>query len=162
MTVRVGKGINDLKATVALLHHACSRSIYAKMGGVNEKYATELFARAAWFHGQYEAGGMFWLVSEVDGKIEGFFLGQLAPVYHVGTKLEAQDIYLYTTGRAGPLDAVIMLRAFWKWAEACPEVIEITGSNSDFIPGNKEKLGRFLLSSGFVETNSVYKRRIAR
>lgn len=159
--IRVAKAA-DTMAVVRLMQEALSRSRYKDAGQVDVEVAKKFLLRCVHFHGHTQSGATFYLVSETDGQLTGFFIACLSPVYIVGDKLEAQDIHLYLSDGADRRDFLRFVNAFDKWADSNPDVIEATLSLSDFLDTHGPRLRQVYEGRGYEVTNQVLKRRITR
>lgn len=154
--IRPAKFVDTMRI-VELMHEMHGKSRYRDIDKVNEKHAHRLIAQCIQRHGHAHAGGALVLVAVRDMKVEGFFVGMLDHLYHLGSKLMAQDVFLYTSAKADPLDFMRMLRAYVKWAEANPKVAEIKLSHTDAIEG-ADKLDMIYEGLGFRRCGHIFER----
>jgi hypothetical protein len=147
----------DIMRIVELSHEMHERSRYSGVDEVNEKTVRELMAQCIQRHGHTHAGGSLCLVAVRDMKVEGFMVGMLDHLYHIGNKLMAQDIFLYTSDKADALDFMRLLRAYVRWASSNPKVVEIKLSYTDAIEGS-DRLDLIYQGLGFRQCGNIYER----
>lgn len=160
MSVRAAK-FGDIPRLHELMEEAFLGSIYADRGSIDEKVCKGLFMSSMQKHGGPYAGSTLVNVAERNGAVEGFLLGMLDRVYHVGDKLMATDVYFWGSGRSDPRDMLRLLDQFEKWAEASPLCIEIKlGATNAF--GDYERVGELYRRKGYQQCGVIYEKRIAR
>ena len=148
----------DVPALVALLQAQHPRTIYAPYGDVDVDYARKLLAQMVQRHGGVHNGGTCVFVAENrEGVIDAFVAGGLSPVYQVGTRLMAQDVFWIAREGADMQSAFGVLKAYVEWAESCPKVIEIFLSHLDVTP-ESAMLGRLYRRMGFDPCGAAYRR----
>lgn len=125
----------DIVRIIELLDEMHEKSRYASRVAIDYKVAHKLFAQCIQRHGGTNDGSSLVMVAVRDQKVEGFFVGMLDRVYHVGTKLRANDIYLYNSPRSHAPDMIRLFDAYLSWASSNPRVIEIMASWTDTIEG---------------------------
>lgn len=134
--IRPGKAA-DAFGIVDVLQERHAETRYAVDVPIDPQAARKLFAQAAQRHGGQHEGSTFLMVSEANGEIEAFMLGQLSRVYMIGEKLCASDCFLIGRKRARPRILLQLLDRYIAWAEGNPKVYEIGLSWADSIPGNE-------------------------
>lgn len=147
----------DIVRIVELMHEMHARSRYHDTDKVNDKTAHQLIAQCVHRHGHTHAGGAMVMVAVHDNVVEGFMVGMLDNLYHIGHKLMAQDVFLYTSDKADPLDFMRLLKAYVKWASGNPKVVEIKLSWTDAVDG-AEKLDAIYEGLGFRRCGHIFER----
>lgn len=137
----------DIPRLVSILEDAHARSHYAESSvNVDAKEAKRILVNAIQRHGT-KNGGSFVMVAETAGKVEGFILGVVARIYHVGDRLMASDLFWICTPDVDPRDPVRLMKAMIAWAKTCPGVVEVqVGSTS--VVQDPEKSARILEAIG--------------
>jgi hypothetical protein len=70
-------------------------------------------------------GACFVEVAERFGTVEGFIVGILQRVLHIGTHLQGTDLFWIATPQVEARDPSRLMRNMIAWAEQSPGVIEI-------------------------------------
>lgn len=152
----------DTMPVIALIEAAQKRSIYADVSDVDAEYTRRFLARSLHFNRNSNHGATLMLVSERDGKIEGYFFGFLDRVYQVGTKLAATDVHFYLTPDADPRDALRIVNEFCAWAESNPKVVEIRIGESNVLGEPDPRFADLLRRKAFEKGATVFTKRIDR
>lgn len=154
--IRPGKSIDAFAITdIVLERHPDTR--YFGHVGIDEQAARRLFAQAAQRHGGTNDGASWLMVNEVDGAVDAFILGMLTPIYVIGDKLGATDIFLLGRKSASPRTLMRLMDGYIGWAEKNPKVYEIGLSWANTIQGG-EKFARHFEARGFTLTSQTYSR----
>jgi len=154
--IRAAK-FSDIPRMVDLLHEMHAASKYAGKVDVSRKAAHALMQQCVTRHGGQHEGGALVMVAEHDGQVEGFIVGMLDRVYHIGDRLASNDVYLYVTDAASKLDVRRLLDAYVEWASGNPKVFEIRLSWTDTMEG-AEKIGDLYEKMGFRRCGAIYER----
>lgn len=154
--IRAAK-FSDIPRIVDLLHEMHAASKYAGKVDVSRKAAHALMQQCVTRHGGLHEGGALVMVAEHDGQVEGFIVGMLDRVYHIGDRLASNDVYLYVTEAASKLDVRRLLDAYVEWAAGNPKVFEIRLSWTDTMEG-AEKIGDLYKKMGFRRCGAIYER----
>ena len=149
----------DIPRLAEIMMDLHARSKFASRCTVNKGEVKRMFLGFIARNQSRGIGGTCVFVAERDGKVEGFMVGLLDQVYHIGSKLSANDVYFTVTQRADPRDASRLLSAYDAWASANPNVITINLSATDVIEPTKrvEKLFR---RRGFIRCGAIYERSV--
>lgn len=150
----------DSLRIIELVQEALRKSVYADRCGVDVRHSRDFFARCAMVQGQTGQGATFYRVCEVEGVIEGYFLGVLDRVYQMSDKLSATDVHIYISPRANPRDGLAMINDFIEWARGNKHVIEIVIGGTALFGEMDERLAELLKRKGFVEWGRMFKLRI--
>lgn len=161
MTIRPARAA-DIMRLLEIVEEGHRKSIYALKGNVDRDYTRQLFLRAVHMHGHSHANATFFLVSEKDGRIEGYFLGLLDRIYQVGDKLQAIDIHFYLNDYADRRDAFQMVKQFVAWGEGNANVIEIMMSKTDILSDDDVGFERLLARKDFRRCGALYRKTIER
>lgn len=161
MTIRPAT-IGDILPIIALMDEALTRSIYAGVDEVDHEYTRKLFARSLHFHGNSNHQATLIYVSEMDGKVAGYFFGFLDRLYQVGKKLAATEVHFYLAPWADQRDALKLLNAFLEWAEANPKVVEIRLGESNILGEPDPRFAKLLERKGFHKAATLFTKRIER
>jgi hypothetical protein len=157
MTLRPARFI-DVPALVEMLCELHPQTIYAPFGDVDRDYARKLLAGMVHRHGGVHNGGTcVFVVEDREGVISGFVAGQLAPVYLVGTRLMAQDIFLIAKPTAPVLTGRALMQAYVEWAQSSPKVVEIFFSRLDVVDGS-ERIDAHYQRMGFEPCGAMFRR----
>lgn len=154
----------DIPAIVWLMQDALARSHYASggMGEIDVAEAKRMLVTAIQRHG-HRTGGACWVqVAETSGIVTGLILGTLARVYSIGTKLYATDLFWITSPAVDPRDSIGLMRGMVKWAESCPNVVEIKCGTTQTINEDAGKAGKVLRRLGMAPYGEIYRKEIAR
>lgn len=157
MTVRVAR-FGDIPKIAALLEEGYRRSKYRDLGTMSAKEAKALLVQAIQRHGLKTVGGSSVFVSEHEGAVDGFIVGMLDRVYHVGNKLWANDVFFYVTPKGSPRSAGRLFDAFLDWADSIENAVLIQGSATDIIQ-DYDKVAALYRRKGMVQTGVIYERR---
>lgn len=152
----------DIMVLVDLMEEMHAVSRFAGKVGVDRKAAQSLMQQAIQRNGGTNDGGAFVAVAEQDGKIEGFIVGALGRLYLIGDRLEASDLFLYVTPRAGKLDARRLFRAYLDWGWTNPRVYRVLASHTDAVLGDDERVGMMYQGEGFHRIGAIYERETER
>jgi hypothetical protein len=112
-------------------------------------------------HGHKNMGGTLVMVSEKDGKIEGFMIAMLDQVYPCLKQMVATDLLGILTDQADARDARVMLHAIEEWAAGNPKVIElrlgVMGAITDW-----ERTAKLYSRLGFEQCGGIFNKRFQR
>jgi hypothetical protein len=159
VTVRPAK-VSDVMAILDLIEEAKPRTIY-KDEEIDRDYTRQFFTRAMHFNGHSNHQATMFLVSERDGKVEGYFFGFLDRLYLVGKRLAATDVHFFMSPRADERDALKIVNDFIAWAEANPKVAEIRFGESNAFGEPDPRFAALLERKGFARGATVFTKRIA-
>ena len=166
MTIRAAT-FGDIDAVCDLLEWSHGESVYADMFPFDKK-ATKRFLMWSMNHtgvkGKNSLPTLFW-VAETFGIVSGVMLATMAPIYQIGIKLQASEIFW--VGRKGvcePKDMSALFTRFTTWAEEDERVWEIKSSSSDAVmkDGLWREMAPFYERRGFETCGELYVRRIKR
>ncbi len=151
----------DIPEITKMIHEMHAASKYAGRVSIHGQTLKELLMGAVM--GQRRPGpqGSFIAVAEHGGKLTGFMVGVLDRVYHVGTKLTANDVFLHCRDTARPADALRLVAAYIAWAKANPNVIEIMLSWADTLPG-AERVSAIYQRAGAEKVGEMWELRVDR
>lgn len=152
----------DIPRLMELLHEMRERSKYANKDEIDLAAAKQLLVGSLQRATGKGPGATCAFVAENDGHIEGFIVGVLDRVYHIGKRLWATDLFFYTTKQAGPRDFERLFDAFEEWAMGNPKVIEIHPGVSDAINSDPTRLGRFYRRRGYAQDGLMFQRMVER
>lgn len=146
----------DVPRIVELLCEAHAKSRYAAVTPVNEQAAHRLVAGCVQRHGHTTVGGSLVMVWEIDGEVTGMIIGVIDRIYHIGEKLSANDLYLYSQGGQS-LPAIMLFNAYMDWALGNPNVAEVHASWTDALP-DAERVITIYKRCGFERCGEIWKR----
>lgn len=149
----------DVLAIIGLIEAAHKRSIYADVDVVDRDFTRQMFTRSLTCTENSGAGGVLFLVSENDGKIEGYFFGFLHRLYEIGKKLAATDVHFYLSPDADPRDALKIVNAFIEWGVKNPKVVEIRIGESNVMGEPDPRFAELLKRKGFEAGATVFTKR---
>lgn len=151
----------DAFGMVDLLVEQHSRSRYLHAGAIDTLFARKLLAQAVQRNGGTTAGSTLVNVIEGDdGNVVAFMLGVLDRVYHIGSKLCAQDMFLVATPKVGARASSQLLAAYIDWASSNPAVHEIMLSHTDALPEG-DRMGAVYERLGFERCGGIYRKVVA-
>lgn len=156
LTFRAGRA-TDAPALVAIIKERLPEMRYAGLSEVHDDVARKLFAQAAFRHGGTNDGGCWLEVAESERGIEAFILGTLSRVYHIGTRLCAQDMFIIGRSDCPPRALDRLIEGYVGWASENPRVIDINISWSDALPDG-HRFGAVFRRKGFVLCGENYRR----
>lgn len=149
----------DVPRIVELLVEMQQSGRYREIDEVDERAAHQLVAQAIQRHGGIHYGGAHVMVAEKNEIVEGFIIGMLDRIYHIGTRLAANDVFLYVSPRGRAVDCLHLLRSYIDWAETCPKVRITKLSWTDALP-DAEQIERVYNSMGFRRCGGIYEREV--
>lgn len=152
----------DVLPIISVIEAAHKRSIYADVDSVDRDFTRQMFTRAMACTESKSSGGVLFLVSEKDGKIDGYFFGFLHRLYEIGKKLAATDVHFYLAPEADPHDALRIVNAFIEWAEGNPKVVEVCIGESNVMGEPDPRFAALLQRKGFVRGATIFSKGIAR
>ena len=145
-------------ALVELLREQHARSRYAGLVEIDPTYARRMLSQAIQRNGHtHDGGALVNVIEGEDGSIVAFMVGVLNRVYHIGTALCAQDMFLVASDRAPATASRRLLKAYIDWAAANPRVLEIILSHTDALPEG-ERMGQVYERLGFQRCGGIYRR----
>jgi hypothetical protein len=149
---------SDLARLLELVMEMYRRSEFAERGcTVDQRLVRGLLFDGVRRHGGQHAGSTLFNVVEFRGKVEGFMLALLQPLYSIGEQLEAQDIFTYCTTKAPKIAVGRLLDSYLEWAQANPKVADIVLSWTNVVGGDS-RLGRLYQRKGFSKRGEIYVR----
>lgn len=150
--------MTDTIRLAELLEDQHPRSRYAGAVEVDVAHTRRMLAQAIQRNGHTHDGGALVMVIEDEaGVVVAFIVGVLSRVYHIGTMLCAQDMFLVAAESAPPLSAMRLLSAFIGWAERNPRVLEIQLSHTDVLPEG-ERMAPIYERMGFTRCGAIFRR----
>lgn len=148
---------SDIPAILSLMAEGYQRSKYRDIDTIDRREANALLMNAVQRHGLRREGGSCVFVS--DG-VDGFITGLVDRLYHVGTKLVAQDVFFYVRPGAAPQIAPGLLSAYVEWASSIRDVVVIRNGITDLI-SDPEKIEQFYRAAGFERCGVMMERKTA-
>lgn len=133
-------------------------SIYADTVPIDEPALRSLLMDCVKRSGGQHAGSTLFLVAEKNDRIEGFFIGILDRVYHVGKRLRANDMFLFSTKDAPPRAAAQMFERYIAWATENPKCCELLASWVDAIDPRAERIEKLYRQRGFRRCGAIWMR----
>lgn len=149
---------SDLPRLYDLLLEIQQKSKYFPDIEVDERAARSLLMTGIQRNGSMHDGGSLMLVEERSGNVEGFIMGMLDRIYHIGTRLCANDIYLYCTDAASKTAALRLAKGYIDWAMGNPKVAKIMLSWTDALGVDGESIGRMYGGLGFHKVGEIWER----
>ena len=144
----------DMMALKGMVHEMHERSRWSDEK-VNDKHVQSLLMQSIQRHGLQKAGGTFVAVADTGKSLEGFIIGALQPLYLIGERCEATDLFWYTRPGANAATANRLMRAMHRWAEGAGAVLRNAVSDAVTDPA---KSGRLLRALGMREIGAVYEK----
>lgn len=149
----------DIPALMAMLHEMHAASKYAGRVEISDKAAENLLESAIASQGQSGPQGSHVIIAFEKDEPVGFMIGCLDRVYHIGTKLTANDIFLYVRQGSGVSATLGLINSYLEWASSKRACIEIMLSWSDALPGAVE-IESLYRRKGFVQTGAMFELRL--
>lgn len=149
----------DIEAIEAMLREMYAASKYLGRVNISDKAMRDLLTSAVATQNQFGPQASLVRVSEQAGKPVGFVVGSLSRVYHIGDKLEANDIYLYVRKGARVSHTFALIDAYIAWASANRRVLDINLSWTDTLPG-ASRIAAIYLRKGFSLVGEMYQMRL--
>lgn len=143
---------------IVVENHA--RSVYATRSDVDLKLTKSLIMQAMQRDRLKTDGGTCVFVSERNGVVEGFIVGTLDRVYHIGTKLMAMDMFLLGSTKSTLREVGKLVDAYDAWAMSCPDVIEINLSATTVV-GPTDRIEKLFARKGFVRSGAIFERSVS-
>ncbi len=150
----------DVPRIVELMIEMQSVSKYRDVSDVDEREAHHLAASCIQRNGHTTSGGAWVQVVERDGVVEGFMIGLLDRVYHIGKKLTAIDLFLYCSPRAPKTAMPTLVNGYLAWAENNPRVATIKASWTDAVPG-AERMSGLYARKGLTKIGEIFEKNVA-
>jgi hypothetical protein len=153
----------DVPRIVEILQQSFVHSPYAGgPGQIDVKEAKGLLVNCIQRHGGKNVGATFVEVAERFGVVEGFIVGLLQRVLHIGTHLQATDLFWLATPQVEPRDPSRLMRNMVAWALQSPGVIEIRVGATNDAGTDWLRAEKLLLKRGFVPCGGIYKQEVKR
>lgn len=149
---------SDTQRILDLLLEMQRLSKYAPDVDVDQITARSLVATAIQRNEGKHQGGTIVLVEEKDGQIEAFIIGILDRVYHIGNRLQANDLFLFATPKASRTAATRLIDGYIEWALANPKVAKIMLSWTDALGVDSDKIERLYAKKGFHRVGGIWER----
>ena len=150
---------NDIPVIVSLMIDGWSRSNLKDIDTIDVKEAKAVIMATIQRHTpKYlrEGGGCVFITD--DG--HGFIMGVIDRLYHVGTRLCAQDIFFYADPDCGGWDKVGLLDAYVEWALTIPNLAVIRNGITDIIT-DTDRVQELYERHGFTKSGVLMERKIA-
>lgn len=151
--IRLAK-FGDVPAIYDVIEDAHRRSRYAALSEIDEKEAKALIMQSIQRNGMQTRGGAFVAVADTGKHLEGIIIGGLQPLYLIGVRLEATDLFWITRENAHATTAGRLLKAFYNWV---PAGAVIRQANSDLI-SDIEATGKMLQRGGMRLVGHIYEK----
>ena len=151
--IRSGR-FGDIPRLTELFREMHARSKYATRATLDEKHVKSLIVQALQRHGATHDGGTWVKVAEVNDVVEGFIIGVLDRVYHIGVELMATDLFFYCSPRSDVKAAGELLDSLVGWAKENPKVVEVCCAMTDAI-GDWERTMLLYRRHGFKTTGGM-------
>ena len=149
----------DIMSCVSFIKSAHERSIYADRCGVDVEELKGLLKHSIIHNGDTNRAATHIQVAEQDGKVAGLIIGMLSPVYLIGDRLMATDVFYLVGPDVHPKDSIKLLDGFLSWAKSCPKVIEIKCGVSDAM-GDWKRTEKLYRRKGFEPAGTMFSMRI--
>lgn len=147
----------DLPRLFALVQELHQQSIYTDVQLADRLIRSMLFDGLR-RHGGDHAGSTLLNVVEFRGKVEGFLLAILQPLYSMAIPLEAMDMWLYCTPKSPGIGASRLIDEYVAWAAGNPKVREIRLSWTDAVSVDPRKIGKLYRRKGFIPCGEIYRK----
>jgi len=156
MTVRTAK-FTDIPAILSMLEEMYEKSVYKGRDEIEPREARRLITTSLQRHGQMGPGGACVFVCGPEGAANGFIIGILDRIYHIGKKLMATDLYWYASDDASRKDAIALFDTYCVWADTNPRVLEIKPGATDAV-GDYRRTEIIFKRKGFRQCGSIWVR----
>ena len=135
--------------------HAASK--FAGRVAISDRALHDLLLMALGNRNRPIVGGTHFSVAVRKDRVEGFMIGMLDRVYHIGTKLVAQDMFLNVTDKGFMGDFLRLIDDYVDWANGNPNVININLSWTNSLP-DAERIESAYMRKGFSRAGGIYQR----
>jgi len=153
----------DIPEMVDIIRARYRTSPYAALGPMSTKNAKDLLKACIQRNHVTGDGGTCPLVTVGDDrKVEGFIIGMLEPVYHIGPALQATDLYATSRPGANPTDMPMLWRRIVQWAEMNPKVVELVFGFVDTFGGDLDRFDSLARRLDLTRCGAIYRRSIQR
>lgn len=148
----------DIPRMVELVAEMHARSRYAAVSDVDNLKVRSILTQSLQRDGGTGSGATRAQVAMDDGgKVQGFIIGILTPLYDIGTALLATDWMFYLSERGRPQDAFLLLDSVIAWADANPRVkiqrYGVMDAIEDFT-----RTGKLYAKRGFRQAGAIWER----
>ena len=152
----------DIPRLVEILQDAHARSPYVGLANIDEREAKALLVNAINRHGRQNIASTFIEVAEAGGVVEGFIIGLLQRLYHIGDRLQATDLFWLATPLVEPADPSKLMRNMIAWAESCPAVVDIQVGVTAALNGDWTRTEKLLRRRGLTPYGGIYRKEVRR
>ena len=147
----------DLPRLYDILEWASRQTHYYPDAEIDEKYAKSLLMQSIQRQGT-NCGSTHFMVTTSAGKVEGFMIGILDRIYHVGNRLEANDFYLICSQKAQYKAFEKLVDDYILWAEGNPKVATTKVSWTNALGVRKKWIERFYRRKGFHPIGGIWEK----
>lgn len=145
----------DIPRCLTLLERGHKNSRYATLGNIDVARARTLLASMVARMLALADEKTFFFVTVKSGKVEGFLVAVQQPIYMIGDKLQATDIYtIVDSARADPLDFMRLVTQLKQWTFRQENVIEVQAGLTD-IMGDWRRLVPIYERLGFEQSGII-------
>ena len=148
----------DLPRLFTLVCDQHEASKYYPDVGVDEPTLRSYLMQGVQRHGGTNSGSTCLFVEEHDGQVEGFVMGILERLYHIGDRLWSNDMFLVCTDDAPKMTASRLIDAYDAWAFNNPKVAKILLSWTDAIGTDGKKIEALYKRKGYHHIGGIWER----
>lgn len=156
--IRLAK-FEDIPRCLEILEAAHKRTIYAQLGSVNREKARGIITTMAVRMTSAGSERTFFMVAQKAGVVQGFLCALLNPIYQIGSRDQATDLYtIVDESKADPADFLKLISAYKSWAMKQPSVLEVEAAVTDIM--GKQAWQRLLPvyeQLGFEQSGVIFK-----
>ncbi len=156
--IRRASAALDIPFVEGMIRDVYAASKYHGRVEISDKTMRELLLGAVAGQNQFGPQASYFRIAEERGEPVGFMLGILDRVYHIGTKLRANDVFLCVRPGARIGHTLRLIDGYVEWATGNPKVIEVVLSWTDTAPG-AGRIGEIYERKGFTKTGEIYELR---
>ena len=150
--------LSDLPRLYELMLEAHRSSKFYPDVGVDDPTMRSIIMTSVQRHGGTNNGSTCYLVEDVDGVLEGFVIGILDRVYHIGNRLCANDLFLFCTPKARARAGSQLIDGYIEWAAVNPKVAHIMLSWTDVNGTDGKAIEKLYDRKGFHRVGAIWER----
>lgn len=148
----------DLPRLFTLVCEQHEASKYYPDVGVDEPTLRSYLMQGVQRHGGTNNGSTCLFVEEHKGQVEGFILGILDRLYHIGDRLWSNDLFLVCTDNAPKMASSRLIDVYSDWAYNNPKVAKIMLSWTDAIGVDGKQIEKLFKRKGFLPVGGIWER----
>lgn len=141
---------------LGVLREGHKQSVYAEAGEIDEKEAYSLLVNVIQRHNARGKAGTWVQVIDAGSSLEGLIVGVLQPVYQIGTRCTATDLFWLGSRRASAREKIGLMWSLTEWAKGHKHAYDIVCTGSGAFP-DPERAHRILEHLGFERFGGLWR-----